>query len=328
MKAMGGPKTKVRKNRNTVLRRRLLVAGLAAFLLFDVALVSVALKDTKPSANAGSIVAPIETTRPTAEPAETEAPEAKPVKALAIETPAPTRILTAFSATTVWRATTGACPATTANPELSTDAGETWTTFDASKGTDASSILSLYVSSKTEVSLVTLTAGDCTPQRVTTFVAGDQWQEYPDRVGANWYVDPADRATVHSPSGAFTAPCPTVIALAPRTDSAAALLCSDGTLFRTSDGAAQYGPGVALSGAANLTVSDDGYIIVAAQQVDCPGARVLATSDAVDGALTPTGCREATITPGDLAVASADGTVWLWVGDAMSKSGDGGATWQ
>ncbi|TFD40329.1 hypothetical protein E3T37_06135 [Cryobacterium sp. TMT2-10] len=325
---MGGNKPRIRKNRNSVLRQRLLIAGLAGFLLFDVALVSFALTPSKPSATVGTAAEPVETTTPTAEPSDTGQPVVEPVETPAITSPPPNRILTALDASTLWRATTGGCPAATATPELSTDAGETWRAFDASKGTDASSILSIYVSSKSEASLVTLTAGDCTPQRVTTFVAGAQWQEYPDRVGSNWYVDPTDRATVHSPAGSFTAPCSAVIALAPRTDSTAALLCSDGTLFRTGDGAATYGPGVALSGAANLTVSDDGYIIVATDQAGCAGAQLLATSEEPDGELSPTGCREAEVTPGDLALASAGGIVWLWAGDVVSSSSDGGTTWQ
>ncbi|TFC47460.1 hypothetical protein E3O47_15195 [Cryobacterium sp. TMT2-17-1] len=311
-----------------MLRRRLLIAGLAVFLLFDVALVSFALTASKPSANAGTAVEPVETTTPDPEPSETEQPVVEPVEPTAIESSTPGRILTALDASTLWRATTGDCPAATANPELSTDAGETWTALDASADTDSSSILSITISSESEASMVTLTAADCTPQRVTTFVAGDQWQEYPDRVGTNWYVDPADRATVHGPTGTFPAPCTSVVALAPRTDTTAAVLCSDGTLFRTDDGAATFGSGVALPGAANLTVSDDGYIIVATDQAGCAGAQLLATPEELDGVLTPSGCRETEVTPGDLAVASADGFVWLWAGDEMSKSSDGGTTWQ
>ena len=307
-----------------MLRRRLLIAGLAAFLLFDVALVSFALTGTKTSDSAGSVVEapvvdPVETTPAVVEPVETAA---------SITSPPPTRILTALDASTVWRATTGDCPAATANPELTTDGGETWSAFDASDGTDASSILSIDITSKSEASLVTLTASDCTPQRVTTFVAGAQWQEYPDRVGANWYVDPTDRAAVHGPTGTFPAPCTSVVALAPRTDTTAAVLCSDGTLFRTDDGAATFGPGIALPGAANLTVSDDGYVIVATDQAGCAGVQLLATPEELDGVLTPSGCRETKVTPGDLAVASADGFLWLWAGDEMSKSSDGGTTWQ
>ncbi|TFC58353.1 hypothetical protein E3O62_10905 [Cryobacterium sp. TMT2-15-1] len=307
-----------------MLRRRLLIAGLAAFLLFDVALVSFALTGTKPSDSAGSVVDapvvdPVETTPAVVEPVETAA---------SVDSPPPTRILTALDASTVWRATTGDCPAATANPELTTDGGETWSAFDASDGTDASSILSIYITSKSEASLVTLTAADCTPQRVTTFVAGAQWQEYPDRVGANWYVDPTDRAAVHSPTGTFPAPCTAVIALAPRTDSTAAVLCSDGTLFRTDDGAATFGPGIALPGSANLTISDDGYVILATNQAGCAGTQLLATSEELDGMLTPSGCRETAVTSGDLAVASAEGIVWLWAGDEMIRSSDGGTTWE
>ena len=328
MKAVGGNKPKSRKNRNSVLRRRLLISGLAVFLLFDVALVSFALTAQKPTANAGTVVEPVEITTPTAEPAATEQPVGAPVETPSLISPPPTRIITALDASTLWRANTGDCPAATATPELSTDAGDTWTARDASADTDSSAILSIYVDSESEASMVTLTAKDCAPQRVTTFVAGDQWQEYPDRVGADWFVDPTDRATVHSPTGAFPAPCTSVIALAPRTDSAAAVLCSDGTMYRTDDAAETFGPGIALPGAANLTVSDDGYIIVATDQAGCAGAQLLTMSNELDGALSPNGCRETAVTSGDLAVASADGIVWLWSGDEMSKSSDGGATWQ
>ncbi|TFD80575.1 hypothetical protein [Cryobacterium fucosi] len=321
---------KRRKNGSGVLRRRLLIAGLAAFLLFDVALVSFALNppvvelvETKPVETPPALVDPA-----VVEPVETNPPVVEPVETKPVETKPPTRILTALNSTTAWRATTGACPATTANPEQTTDSGATWTGYDASAGTDASSILSIYVKSEAEASLVTLTAANCTPQRVSTFVAGDQWQEYPDRVGANWFIDPADRARVHSPAGAFAAPCPTVIALANRTDSTAAALCSDGRLFRTGDGAATWGPGVSLPGAANLAGSDDGYILAATNQAGCAGVQVFSTPEAPDAALSPNGCREAAVAPGDLAVASAGGIVWLWAGDAVSRSSDGGATWR
>ena len=123
-------------------------------------------------------------------------------------------------------------------------------------------------------------------------VAGDAWQEYPDRVATNWYVDPANRAVVHSPAGAFPASCPTVIALAPRSDTVGAALCSNGALLRTGDGGATWGPGSALPGAANINVSADGYIVVAANQPGCAGAQVFSTPEALDGALTPGGCRE------------------------------------
>jgi hypothetical protein len=327
---VGEIKAKSRATGNTVLRRRLLIAGLAAFLIFDVALVSFALnapasKTTAPVAKPAATPTPkpVATPTPTPKPVETKPPVVEPV-----ETKPPTRILTALNASTAWRAATGACPTTTANPELTTDAGATWTKYDASAGTNASSILSIYVTSKAEASLVTLSTKNCTPQRVSTFVAGEQWKDYPDRVGANWFVDPANRAVVHSPVGAFPAPCPAVIALANRTDSTAAVLCSDGRLFRTGDGAATWGPGVPLPGAANLTSGDNGYLIVAANQAGCAGAQVLSTPEAPDGALSVKGCRAAAFTPGNLAVANAGGIVWLWAGDALSRSSDGGTTWQ
>lgn len=326
---MASFKPRGRSGHSSRIRRGWMIVGLAAFVLVDIALVAFALGGpfrapaTEPADTA--VVEPVETTTPTPKPVVTK----KPVETVELaDALPPTRILAALDGSLAWRAVTGPCPAAQALPERTTDGGATWTPSDATRFTGSSAILSIRASSKTEASMVTLSGEGCAPQYDKTFVSGDEWKDYPDRLGGNWYVDPADRASVHSPSGSFSAPCPTVIAFAPRGDTDAGVLCADGAFSRTSDGGASWGKAVSLPGAVNLSAAGSGYLLAAVGQKDCAGVQVLSTSKALDGALSPTGCREAKIKPGQVALSSADGVVWLWAGNAMSKSSDGGATWQ
>ncbi|MDH6235369.1 hypothetical protein [Cryobacterium sp. CG_9.6] len=323
---MGGFKTMSRKNRDNRLRRRLFIAGLAVFLLFDVVLVSVALTTGQPTTDAGAVVEPVASApavEPTPTPVETTAAAVAPVA-----TVAPTRILAALDATTAWRATTGACPAAPAAPELTTDSGATWDGFNAAIDTDASSILAINVFDEAEASLVTLNITDCAPQLVSTFVAGEQWRAYSDRVDAEWYVDPATSAVVHSPSGDVTAPCGAVATLAATDDTTAAVLCTDASVFTTVDAGATWSAAASVPGAAALTASTEGYRVAVVNPTGCTGISLVTIS--LVGALdsTPAACVSATVNPGEVALSAAeDGTLWLWAGDAFARSTDNGVSW-
>lgn len=327
---MGANTPSFRKNRNNPARRRWLVGGLAVFLLFDVGLVFFALTATKPASSAGTVaeapaaVEPVET----AAPAVVEPPVVDPVETTATATVSPTRLLAALDESTAWRASTGACPATSADPELTTDSGASWESFNASVETDASSILAMNVLDDTEVSLITLDVADCAPQLVSTFVAGNQWKAYPERAAAEWYVDPATPATVHSPSGDAAAPCEVVTTLAATDDSNAAVLCADASIFTTQDAGASWSAPTSVPGAAALAATPDGYEVAVANPVGCVGVSLVKISG--DGGLDATAraCLAAAVNPGETAVSAAeDGTLWLWAGDAFARSTDGGASW-
>ncbi|TFC32021.1 hypothetical protein E3O53_12090 [Cryobacterium sp. TMT2-18-3] len=318
-----------RKNRNNPARRRWLVGGLAVFLLFDVGLVFFALTATKPDSSAGTVaeapavVEPVETN-----PAEVEPPVVEPVETAATATVAPTRLLAALDSSTAWRASTSACPAASADPELTTDSGATWESFNASIETDASSILAISVTDDTEMSLVTLDIADCAPQLVSTFVAGDQWRAYPERVAAEWYIDPSTPDTVHSPSGDAAAPCATVATLAATDDSSAAILCTDASVFTTTDAGATWSAPASIPGAAALTATADGYGVAVANSAGCVGVALVTVSAAGGLDTTARACLAATVIPGETAVTAAeDGTLWLWAGDAFARSTDGGQSW-
>ena len=326
---MAANKLSFRKNRNNPARRRWLVGGLAVFLLFDIGLVSLALTATKTVSSAGTVVEPSETASPMdTEPAEVEPTVVEPGETETTATVTPTRLLAALDSSTAWRASTGACPGASAAPELTTDSGATWESSNASVETDASSILAINVIDETETSLVTLDLANCAPQLVSTFVAGDQWRAYPERAAAEWYVDPATPASVHSPSGDVTAPCAAVTTLAEASDSNVAVVCADASVFTTMDAGKTWSTPASVPGAAAITATASGYEVAVANPVGCVGASLVRVSE--DGVLDAAAgaCLAATVGPGDTAVSAAeDGTLWMWAGDAFARSTDDGASW-
>jgi hypothetical protein len=321
-------------------RRRVWVyLAVAAFILIDVLLVVMALGSTHADANAKApqtvaaltatppVSEPVETpTSPAVEPVETPTPTGTPIVAVP-----PTRILAAFDATTVWRAETGACPAAKASPELTTDAGKTWKSTDATGTTEVTALQRIKPTSARVATMIGFNQTDCSPEYVKTYVAGDNYSSYPKEIDGVWYVNPANRAAVHSPSGDVKAPCAEVIALAPRDDNAAAVLCADQTVFTTTDSAATWAPAVVVPGAVNLTVAQAGYVITSVGLPECAGVQLIALS-AEPLRVKPTGClpvsMPAETMPGNVAVSEAAGTVWLWAGKVFKRSQDEGISWQ
>ena len=64
-------------------------------------------------------------------------------------------------------------------------------------------------------------------------------------------------------------------------------------------------------------------------QNGCVGAQLVGVALAEAGLApgAPGACLAATVAGGDVAVASGGNVTWLWAGDALARSEDGGATW-
>ncbi|KFF58755.1 hypothetical protein JF66_16260 [Cryobacterium sp. MLB-32] len=304
---------------------------MALFVLMDIGLVVYAVTVIPPPQQTMTTNTVLSASRPDPTATPTPTPAAAPAAPIA-----PRRVLSALNATTAWRATVGTCPSARATPEISTDAGATWTGFDAGSKTGASSVLVINALSDSEASFVTLLAADCTPHLVATYVAGADWADYPLRLTGNWYVIPSEPAIVHSPLGAFAVPCPAAISVASQSATHGAVLCAPDptaaaagpTIARTADGGSTWTPPVPVPGAVNLSaLAGGGYVVAAAGQPGCAGVRILTLPDTKTAPPTLAGCREATFDPGDVAIASSPGSLWLWAGAIMSASSDGGATW-
>jgi hypothetical protein len=306
-------------------RRRLWIyLAVIAFVLVDVILISWAL-GTRNAGTPATTAGPIPTFAQ--EASTTPTPTAAPP---AVAVPS-TRILSGLDGATAWRATTGECPAVSAKPEVTRDSGATWEETDATAEVEISALQSLAVVSDSQIELVGLSSEDCAPQFARSFVAGDDYSLAPALLDDQWYVDPANRAAVETPSGAVDAPCEAVVALAPRTSAESAVLCSDTQVFSTDDAGNTWSNSVTISGAVNLAVTEMGYVIATVGLPECAGVQLIALSVNPTTA-TPTGClpvdEPAETMQGNVAISEADGTLWVWAGDSVMRSIDQGTSWQ
>ena len=313
-------------------RRRWLVIGLTTFLALDVVLIGWALaqNDTTPvsdlvvSASPGPEPTP---SSPEPAPSESPAPSATPSASPTPQADAvpPTRLLSALGGTVAWRSNVGSCPSTPPTPELSTDGGATWTPSNLNAPTDATAIVSIRTRGTELATMVALSGTDCAPEFVQTYVGGDNWAVYPDRLAGSWFVNPANRASVHSPQGDRAAPCPSVVDLASRGDTSAAVLCSDHTVFRTTDAGSTWGPSVAVPGSVALASSSNGYAIAVTADPGC-GSVAIASIDSSKSAATFNGCASIPEPEaGTIAIAEGSGALWLWAGQTLVRSTNAGA---
>ena len=315
--------------RDTSRRRMSVYIAVAAFFAVDILLIVLALGSTQVGAEseAPQAIPTFDAVASTSAPTVT--PSSTPVAEAILPLP-PTRLLGAVDEKTAWRAVTGDCPATPASPELTTDGGATWKKTDATGPAKVTALQRLLVTSESVVEMVVLAKSDCAPQLVKTFVGGDTFKAYPDELDGAWFVDPADRATIHSPSGSAMAPCDAVVSLAVINDKAAAALCADGRLFATEDAAVTWSSPASIPGAVALTATDTGYLAAAVGRAECAGVQLLTLTPTLEA--TEFGCYKTDAQPaslaGNVAVSTAADTLWLWAVGAFVRSADGGANWQ
>lgn len=322
-----------RRPQRRVERRFWPVLALVAFLLLDAVLVVWALGAHQAATQSEPAAVPIVSPQPTetTSPAPSASPSASAPPEPASVSPEPSaRVLSALNAEIAWRALTGPCPQTAATPQLTTDGGASWRDTDATAPTGVTSLQRIVVEAPDVATMVALRGSDCAPTLIRTFVAGDNYEEYPDELAAAWFIDPADRSRVQSPTGTATAPCPSVVSLAARDGASALVLCGDGSLAATADGGASWTAAVPSPGVQAIGSASAGFIAAAVGREGCAGIQVLQV-DAASAASSATGCLPTEIAPaefaGAIAIAEAASTVWLWAGDLIQRSSDGGATW-
>jgi hypothetical protein len=309
-------------------RRRLAVVGLIIFVIADIILVAWAATASRTPHESTSAAT---TSRPTASATKSATPTPTPTPtattAPVADAVAPTRLLAVLDNNTAWRAATGPCPATPAVAEITTDGGANWKQSDASGPTGASSLIRLTVQSGTQASAIALTAQGCSPEFIRTYVAGDNWATYADQLPGAWYANPGTGGTVHSPTGDVPAPCPAVVGLAVSAGSNAAVLCANHDVYRTTDNGASWGSAQNVPAAVAITALDSGYVVASVGAEGCAGTSIAGIDggNGGPGALACVGSGQPAA--GTVAIAAGTGTVWLWAGDALARSTDGGKTW-
>ncbi|WP_209560548.1 hypothetical protein [Frigoribacterium sp. PvP032] len=323
------PDARRKRGQRASTRRRLAVLGIAAFLLVDVGLIAVAVTrepaglaaDREPSALQPSSPAE-ESTAPVA-----PTPSATPTSAAAVQ---PTRLLSAVDGDTAWRGEVGTCTPGTDTAELSlettTTGGADWSSTSVATNVGLAGIDRLQAADAATVFVVGPAGATCAPAFAQTFSGGAEFGDYPDRLAAAWYVTRTDTDTVHSPSGDHAAPCP-VIDLAVVSDTRAGVLCGDGTLHRTVDGATTWDAGAFVEGALAVTADAGEYLVASGGSVGCDGVAVASVGD-TSTEPARVGCAPTTAgAPGSVAISAGAGSLWLWAADAVLVSADGGRTW-
>ena len=312
------------------IRKRLFVAGLVVFLLVDAGLVALALR---PRDTASAPATQMPTAEASVVPQVTPEPEPTRSSPVTVATIAPTRILAARDGELAWRATTGPCGAP-ALPEFTTDAGETWLETTATGPTGVVSLQSIVIEGPQVASMIGQNPDDCAAMFVRTFVAGDNYAEYSADLDGAWFVNPTDRAVIHSTTGDIPAPCDQVIALAPHSDLRASALCDDGAVYVTADGAQTWSTVAATPGAMTIATVGEGYGVATVGDPTCSGVRLglfIEPGANPIAPVVPGACVENALSPealaGQIAMADGAGTLWLWAGDSIVRSSDGGLTW-
>lgn len=291
------------------------IAGVVAFVVVDIVLVWFAISSTRSAAadqDAASEVLPTLATPVTAAPTPAREPD------VAVEPL--TAVLAAADASVAYRAVTGPCPATPAALEVTGDSGVTWT---PAAPAEAASIREAFTDGTEVVSIVASQTDGCAPELLRSFARGAEWQ-VTEELATRWHL--ADGQVV-APSGASSVPCAAPVQLAQRDPSAAAVLCDDATVAATTDGGTTWTSSGQIDGAASVAPSADGYRVAVTRRDDCAGAQVVPISPALEvGA--PGGCLPSDAADGATVLATAgDGTVWIWSGDVVARSSDGGTTW-
>jgi hypothetical protein len=303
------------------------IVALAAFVVVDLILVAAALNSTNPPGTSlESTPRPAATSLPTPE----EGAEPTPTPAAPVVAVRPTRLVAALDSETAWRATTGACPDAQAAPELTTDGGVSWKATSVTAATEVVALQRIIIDNDSDATMIGQDAETCGAALARTFVGGDDYAAYPEQLRSAWFVQPTNHAALHSPAGDFAAPCTDVIAIAVRDTDRAAVLCSDQSVWTTIDSGATWPSTVGIPGAMQITGAEGGYRVALVGASDCAGVQLISFSDDVSASGSvcfPVAADPAALV-GNIAVSEAENVVWLWVGEQLVRSLDGGLTWQ
>lgn len=306
-----GSTRKLRGGRRGLVSLRSLWAtlGVTLLLVADVVLVSFALSESQraPLPAAGD--------RPSPEVATTPRPDPTSI-------PTPTRIavaqpreLAAIDRTSAWRLTPGTCDSESPVLESTNDGGATW----QEHGTPGVALQAGYgfgAVSQDHVSVVVGLAPDCRVSVVASFTGGEFWAEYPDEVSGQDYL--VDEQNVVLNGVALPAPCNPVLAL-DTGDTTVVAVCPD--QVATANGSVTEWSTIEVGGVLDATVGASGVVVVTAADSACPALAI----HTGDGSLV--GCAPEELPVETVTLDAAGEALWLWSGDDVRVSLDGGATW-
>ncbi|WP_229940332.1 hypothetical protein [Plantibacter cousiniae (nom. nud.)] len=213
--------------------------------------------------------------------------------------------------------------------ERSVDSGATWTALPTGD-IDLRIVSALTATSETDLELIGAAGPECTVGGFSSSDAGDSWTSSPELLSTAAYEAPvaADGSTAVVLSGQLVAaPCPGVEVMATGSERIVAACSAVLAEWEATTGTWSAIP---FAGIHALDVQAEQILFAARGVPGCAGLGVLRVSGATLTSASATesiGCVSDANLASPAALASGDGVSWLWVGDALFTSGDGGATW-
>lgn len=293
------------------------IIGMVLFVLVDVALVLLLVGRPHPSTSPiGPAPTPI-----IARPSGTPTPTLPPIKLAGR-----TRLLVPIDDNSAWRTSAASCGGTNvAVLEHTDDGGATWIAHPL-EDPKLTAVLAIarYDNAK-NVGVLTADRG-CQTHYQLSFSAGRFWKDSPPDQPPTLVYPAKSGTAITSGSGTLTTPCSTVGAYALLSATDSAVICQDAQLHLSFDaGATWQAPAVAPAVAVLSTAK--GYLLAAPNANHCAGLEIesVRLPDSVSSPLSClpqlTGAADGTV------LASSPGRIWLWAGDSVLLSSDGGATW-
>jgi hypothetical protein len=297
-----------------------IAAAVVLLVVIDVVLVALALSRTAPQDGGQPGPIPTFTSTPVPQPSATATdPAAEAEGSSAMDSTSGRRLLTAVNGTEAWRASAGVCGGSRPALEHTTDGGATWQPVGLA--TDVASVLALRASS-TSVAVLVGAGPDCEVVARTSSDDGATWSAgKPGTAGAGIGPDGLVLKT-----GTVAPPCTDPVEVF-QGSYTTAVLCQDVMEWRSGTGAWVGAP---MKGIRSLADAGDHYTVALVGADDCAGVQIASVAAAsVTPTSTPTavGCDADAGTDGAVTIARDGANVWLWAGDTVAVSSDGGATW-
>jgi len=296
------------------------IGGLAVLAVAAVAVTAVAMGSSN-DADAPTELAPAPTfSAPTPTPTPTPTPEPEPEAPVAVAA-VPNRILSASDEPALLlRAMSPGCGDGNGLVEVSFDDGANWQEALTTNSAGAS----LKQINANDSSLIRITFADdsCQPQQARSFTGGLNWE--PDESGESlWMLDGSSATRAWTPAGEVSLPCEAVSLVG--AGQRAIALCNDSGVTVSEDGGSNWAAPVAVPAASAVGVAANGFIVASTAEPGCEGVR---TRILTNGSLgEPGGCVESGAAAEDVAIAASPSALYLWLGDQLVRSYDGGFAW-
>lgn len=206
--------------------------------------------------------------------------------------------------------------------EVSSDRGETWLEADISEP-DVSGVKAIHFGEAGSAQLAYVDA-QCEMQFAKSYVYGAAWESVLGADGLWALVRDEGDSEISLSGGRVESPCQAVDISG--FGERASLLCENSTATHSEDSGDSWSNPIEVPGAVAVVAESSATFVVRLSTEDCQGVSVQHVED--DSAGEVGACAEGDYEPSRLATASGGGELYVWAGDDVLRSIDGGSTWE